>query len=290
MPVGTNAVFGYAAEGTPGAAAAPSTWIPMKDAEGDLDPSIIFPELMGLGRQVTRYALRGEQKTRGKITNNLFPDMGVDFLHGALGLSGATVPDKSLLQTYTLQLQKGTAGAFQMVGAMINKQVVKAEGGKEVTVETEFFGLDLAPTTAGTETYSDSQPFSFSDGVVTLGGAADDDITHFEFTIDNHLVEQWTIRQSNQTRRTESGKLIVTGKFNKYFADTTLWEQFKALTATTLSIDFTNTGGAVSWTFPRALMKMNKIPVKLGAFIVQEVDWQAAVDPTTNALLTLAAA
>jgi hypothetical protein len=300
MGVGTLAPLGYAKETTPGTPVAAATWIPMLDGSGDPDIDLQFPEYITNTRQVNRNALLGEQKTRGMVRFTMFPDQGVDLIAGAIAAPTGTTPYwlgtylPGALPSYTLELQKGGIQAFRLTGAMVDKLKVTAEAGKQIEIQEDFFALDYVKLgSPGTPAYTTTDPFNFSNTTVQLyayggGATTDTDITKVEFTLDNHLLEQWTLQAATAApKRTDSGKVTCSGTLTKYFADTTLFDAYRAKTLQALTLAWTGGGHTFTFTLPKIAIKTHKIPVRLGQFIVQEFDFTCLNDSVVGGIIQL---
>jgi tail tube protein len=301
MAVGTIAPLGYGRETTPGTGVAATTWLPAMDASGDTDLALQFPELITNTRQVNRYSLQGQQKTRGTVKFNLFQDMGVDLIIGAFGTptgttplwAGTYVPTAGTLLSWSIELQKGAIQTFRLVGAMVDKFKVTMKAGAQIEVQLDLVALDyLSGITPGTPSYTATDPYNFSEVLAATGAvtaaATDLDVTDVEFTLDNHLMEQWTMQAATAApRRIDAAKTTLTGKLTKYFADMTLYTAYRARTYQQLQFTAARAGHSAIFNVPRASIKTHKQPVKLGQFIVQEFDFVGTLDATTGGILQL---
>jgi hypothetical protein len=301
MAVGTIAPLGYAKETTPGTAVSAATWIPMLDGSGDTDINLQFPELIANSRQVNRYALLGEQKTRGMVKYNLFPDMGIDMIVAALApptgttphWAGTYVPTAGILPSYTIELQKGSIQTFRLIGSQVDKLHVTAESGKQVEIQLDLFALDYVKLgTPGTPAYTTSDPANFATTVVNMAGVSPDtDVTKVTFTLDNHMIEQWTLQGATAVpKRLDAAKTTLSGSITKYFGDTVLYDAYRAKTYESIAIAWTFGGNSVTFTIPKAAIKTHKQPVKLGEFIMQEFDFTAVYDSGVGGIVQLVTA
>lgn len=284
MAVGTTAPLGFGVEGTPGTGVGPSTWLPILDGSaGDTDLALQFPELITNTRDVARSGLLGMQKTTGTIKTMLYPDMAGALLIGSVAPGGAatgtfttTTTPALPLTSFSIELQKGNIQTFRLTGAQVDQLHVVAKAGKPIDVEFKLIGINYLPITAGTPAYTVTDPLNFSDTTININGAVDLDTTDFEFTINNHIVELHVMQAASAApTRLASGKVLVTGKFTKYFADVTLFNAYIARTYQSLTMTCAALGRSVTFTFPRVAIKKHGQPVKLGQFIVQDIEWQA---------------
>ncbi len=284
MAVGTTAPLGYGVEGTPGTGVGSSTWLPILDGSaGETDLALQFPELITNTRDVARSGLLGMKKTTGTLKTMLYPDMAGALLLGAMSAGGGatgtatTTTNPGLpLTSFSIELQKGTIQTFRLIGAQIDQMHVVAKAGKPVDVEFKMMGLDYVLAAAGTPAYTATDPLNFSDTAININGAIDTDTTDFEFTVNNNIIELHVLQAASAApTRLASGKVIVTGKFTKYFADVTLFNAYIARTYQALTMTSAALGRSVSFFFPRVAIKKHGQPVKLGQFIVQEIEFQA---------------
>jgi Phage tail tube protein len=301
MAIGTQAPLGYAVESTPGTAVAASNWLPIMDgSDGDTDLALQFPELITNTRDVVRSGLLGPKKTTGTLKTLLYPDMGAALLIGAVAGGGAssgtfstTTTPSVPLASFTIELQKGNIQTFRLIGAQVDQLTVSAVAGKPVDVEYKLSALDYVKLASpGTPAYTTTDPLNFSDTAFTIGGTVDTDTTDFKFTLANNIVELHVLQAASAApTRLTSGKVIVTGQFTKYFADTTLFDAYIARTYQALRMTSAAAGHSVSFFFPRVSIKKHGQPVKLGQFIVQVVDFEAtSADPTVPASMQIAIA
>lgn len=284
MAVGTTAPLGYGVEGVPGNGVGSSTWLPILDGSaGDTDLALQFPELITNTRDVSRSGLLGPKKTTGTLKTMLYPDMAGALLIGAVSPGGAatgtfttTTTPGLPLTSFSIELQKGNIQTFRLVGSQVDQMHVVAKAGKPIDVEFKMMGIDYVLATAGTPAYTVTDPLNFSDTTILINGAVDTDTTDFEFTLNNHIVELHVLQAASAApTRLASGKVLVTGKFTKYFADVALFNAYIARTYQSLTMTSAALGHSVSFFFPRVAIKKHGQPVKLGQFIVQDIEWQA---------------
>lgn len=216
--------------------------------------------------------------------------VGASMAGGTLGSSYAW--NGNVMKSYTLEVGYTDIGQFRQYAGMItSKMDVQFASGAIVTLGFEFLGKFmnlLQATSMGTPTASQTfTPANATRGVVDIfeGGVGLSATTYLKtgsFTIDNTLRSMDAVSVFGLAG-VGAGTQNITGKFDAYFVDATLYTKFLNGTASSLSIPIVdNAGNGYVYYFPRIKYTTGKLAVAgQDQDNMLTCDWQAT--PETDA-------
>lgn len=242
---------GIAKEGSFGAGAAPTTFIPVNSVEMSSDPQTHFPEQIRASRSKTRAVPLG-RKNSGSLEMDTEPATIGHLLLGALGGVTTTTPAAGVYQhiflpalvlpSYSLE-RYDTVMIQRATGAKIDKLSLSLEAGGDgvLVASADFIVQTLADqAAAATPNYSDKNPFSYTNITVTKGGAVNNELKSFELNIENGLKDdQFTLRTSRDVQTIGEGMRTVSGSLEMFFKTKADYLAFMAGTADALKFEFT---------------------------------------------------
>ncbi len=196
------------------------------------------------------------------------------------GFLGQTVPVYIVSRGMVVDtLQHSIASRDKVKGSVS----FKGMGGAESTAS-----LDAVPDAATTGQIMAANANVGRIGVNGSGVTSPNWAKSIEFTINNNLRSIEAV-DSQSPVAVREGECTVTGKSSLYFGDDTELAAFYAGTPRPINSRVAKNGQALIWQFPRATYRGGGNP-QAGAKnqdVMQDFDWQASIDTTTNSHVIL---
>lgn len=161
-----------------------------------------------------------------------------------------------------------TPQIFLAAGARANTFTVKGEIGEPYTVTAELYAKDIKRVTNITgSSYAgstDADPYMWSDGTITIGGAAKGNISAWDVTVKNNLERAWgfpTVANTKTVYKIPEKNRAWNGNVTFWFDETTEFDRLVANNSTGSTLVF-NLSGSVAVTVYGATWGSTSLPTK----------------------------
>ena len=316
MPQASFGFVGMGKETTPGTGVAPTSFIPVKDANFVMDPAYYqFREIIGSRSAYQSHP--GVLATNIQFSSTVYPQRYlVDILQGLFGdftqsvpeagaymytfAEAATLPSWSFERSDTIDNTGLLHERFQ--GVKIESVGFTAAVGEEVTMNVRGQGLgapvDPASHPVGI-TYPTMDPFTFINAIVNVDGTASNVVSSMDVEFTNVLQPQPALRgalgatAARTPYRIYEGGLTCTMRASTVFEDADFYEKFKD--ADTFSVELLFQGGMIGATatpyelsllFPLVRASGFDSPMRAGEIMEADLDFEISYDRTLGKLGT----
>ena len=314
MPQASFGFVGMGKETVPGTGVAPTSFIPVKDANFMLDPAYYqFREIIGSRSAYQSHP--GVLASNIQFSSTVYPQRYlVDILQGLFGdfvqsvpeagafkytfAEAATLPswsfERSDTQNNTGLIHERTAGVkIESVG-------FTAAVGEEVTMNVRGQGLGAPVDPAahpGAFTYPTMDPFTFVNATVEVDGVASNIVRSMDIEFTNVLQPQAALRghlggtMARTPFRIYEGGLSCTMRASTIFDDATFYTLFQ--NATEFSVELLFQGGVIGATaenyelsllFEKVKASGFDSPMRAGEILEADLDFEISYDRENSRL------
>lgn len=302
-----SASFGYlgiAVETTPGTGLAPTSFVPVKSVNFNIDQEeISFREISGSRQAQQKFG--GSIRPSVSLTSAFYPSRAFAVMLRALFGNATTAPgtgttpttfvhtftDAAVLPSLTFERSdtatEGTGLLHQRIpGCKIESMSFTAEFGSDVEVSIEAQGLSFPtdPTTKpATITLPAMNPFIFTGVSVSIDGVPSDLFRSVSFDFNNTLEPQEALRGTRTAYKIHEGPLECTMSGTLIYDDNSVYNRFRDATEFSLAVTFVgdvadapnNVNYGVTFTFPK--VKVLNFDVNMEAEGVMEADVEFSI-------------
>lgn len=308
MPQASFGFVGIGKETTPGTGVAPTSFIPVKDANFMMDPAYFqVREIIGSRSAYQSHA--GVLGTNVQLSSTVYPQRYlVDILQGLFGDFVQSIPEAGAYKYTFAEAATLPSWSFERSDTTNNTgllheryQGVKIESvgftaavGEEVTMNVRGQGLGAPVDPAshpGTYTYPTMDPFTFVHAIVNVDGTPSNIIRSMDIEFTNVLQPQPALRghlgatAARQPYRIFEGGLSCTMRASLIFDDASFYTLFK--NATEMSIELLFEGGVIpttaenyqaSFLFEKVKVSGFDSPMRAGEIMEADLDFEISYD------------
>jgi hypothetical protein len=314
MPQASFGFVGIGKESTPGTGVAPTSFIPVKDANFMMDPAY-FQIREIIGKRSAYQSHAGVLGTNVQLSSTVYPQRYlVDILQGLFGDFVQSVPEvgsykytfaeTALLPSFSFE-RSDTVDNTGLLheryqGVKIESVGFTAAVGEEVTMNVRGQGLG-APTDPAahpvTFTYPTMDPFTFVNAIVEVDGTPSNIVRSMDIEFTNVLQPQPALRghlgatAARNPYRIYEGGLSCTMRASVIFDDASFYTAFK--NATNMSVELLFEGGiigataqkyAASFLFEKVKVSGFDSPMRAGEIMEADLDFEVSYDRVLNRL------
>ena len=214
----------------------------------------------------------------GQIVFPVSPQNPTQWWECGIGGSGPYTPSLPL-SSLAIEVQEGNVGAVYSSGDMISSISFESRQGDILRCTVAIEGKEMSARTPSSVTYaSGDDAFLHSEGVFTLDGVANNQITAFSVTKDNSLI---TDLIANQRARRDilASKAVVTGNISVLFEDTTMRNRFMNQLPSAIKAVYTRGARSLTIDLVNVNYDANDRPLEgQTAYIVETLNFTAFVN------------
>lgn len=161
----------------------------------------------------------------GNITFPVSPQGPTEWWEIGIGGTGPYTPQLPL-SSLAIEIQEGDVGANYSSGDRIGSLSLSSSQGDILRCTVSIEAKDQSARTAGSPSFtSGDDPFLHSEGIFTLDGVVNDQVTAFSVTKDNNLITD-VFGTGRARREIPATKAVVTGSISILFENTTHRNRF----------------------------------------------------------------
>lgn len=314
MPQASFGFVGMGKETTPGTGVAPTSFIPVKDANFMLDPAYYqFREIIGSRSAYQSHP--GVLAANVQFSSTVYPQRYlVDTLQGLFGSFVQSVPEVGAYKYTFTEAATLPSWSFERSDTQLNTGILHeryagtkiesvgftAAVGEEVTMNVRGQGLGIPADPAAHPvgyTYPTMDPFTFVNATVKVDGVASNIVRSMDVEFTNVLTPQPALRGSlgdplaRTPYRIYEGGLSCTMRASTIFDDAAFYTLFKNATNFSVELFFrgsligvTATYYEMSLLFERVKASSFDSPMRAGEILEADLDFEISYDRVNSRL------
>ena len=221
----------------------------------------------------------------GPITFPVSPGMPTQWFECGIGGTGPYTPQIPL-SSMAIEIQEGEVGAVMVSGDMISRIEFSSRQGDilrcTANIEAKDMGGRSATSIPSTAFPSGDDPYLHSEGVFTLDGVANNQVTAFSIVKENNLI---TDLMANQRARRDilATKAVVTGSISILFEDTSKRNRFFNQLPSRISAAYSRGADSITFDLVSLVYESSDRPMEgQTSYINETLNFTAYVDDPAN--------
>jgi len=237
------------------------------------------------------------RKITNIVTNTLTIDSAISYNHASgVNVIGVVAPythsvqQANQLSSFTIEKNLGSFESLQFAGSRVGKLSIAATStDAEATMSVDAVAKSVAVLASPSAiTITNESPFVFAEASVSLFGQNVLQASSFTLDIDNGLKSTYTMNTTHNLNFLTPVTRHVSGKIDVVFTslDDATWGYFNQMVAgtsgtLTLSLTHPASGGSVSFTMPKVLLKKAADSVKFEDVIMTSLEYEVFLNLAT---------